>query len=126
MHRSSALENPGTAYNSDRRFLKGEDSTSVPVISAVHHSLAPPSSVRSACPNVALDYGPVCRYELDVVFALRHFLTEAVGPLEAVGTMEGKLCKFDRLVYGSAYKGAVLCCTRSSDRNAEKLTAGLT
>ena len=56
--------------------------------------------------RTALDYGLVCRYELDDVFALRDFLLKTIGQLQAVGTMEAKLCcKYDRLVYGPDYKG---------------------
>lgn len=57
--------------------------------------------------NVALEYGLVCRYEIEDVVALREFLRSRVPESDPVGTPEAKLCcMYDRLVYGPGFAGS--------------------
>ncbi len=56
--------------------------------------------------NVAVEFGLVCRYELDDVVALREFLQTQVPESDPVRTPEAKLCcMYDRLVYGPGFAG---------------------
>ena len=58
--------------------------------------------------DVALvwDAGLVCKYELEDVVALKHFLSEKFEMTDGAPTALAKLgCKFDRLVYGREYSG---------------------
>lgn len=57
-------------------------------------------------PNIAMEYGLVCQYELEDAIQLRDFLLERVPDADSVPTPLAKLCcKYDHLVYGPGFSG---------------------
>lgn len=62
--------------------------------------------LREGDQNAALEYGLVCRYEIEDVIALRAFLLERIPDSDPVSTQVAKLCcKYDHLVFGPRFDG---------------------
>lgn len=56
--------------------------------------------------NVVLEFGLICKYEIEDVVALRAFLLERVPKSDPVQTPLAKLCcKYDHLVFGPRFAG---------------------
>lgn len=57
--------------------------------------------------TVALEYGLICKYEVDDVRALKDFLLARVPTSDPVSTPIAKLCcKYDQLVFGPRFEGS--------------------
>lgn len=57
--------------------------------------------------NLALEYGLVCRYDVEDVVSLKDFLLAHVPTSDPVSTQVAKLCcMYDQLVYGPRFEGS--------------------